>query len=91
MKYIIAFASMLLFAYCASKPDVDMTGAYSLNTQVLNDGSKDSALFQHAQDVRRRQRCVSLDRRRSFRSSHGDGRLAVRLLKCLDEHFGDLQ
>ena len=45
MKHLPALAMMLLFISCQnSQPPVDMIGAYSLNTQVLNDGRKDSTI-----------------------------------------------
>ncbi|MGB8190675.1 MAG: hypothetical protein WCF67_02095, partial [Chitinophagaceae bacterium] len=45
MKHLPAFILMLLFVSCTTdQPKVNMIGAYSLNTQVLNDGSKDSIL-----------------------------------------------
>jgi hypothetical protein len=44
MKQLFAFISMLLIVSCKNQTNVDMVGAYSLNTQVLNDGSKDSVI-----------------------------------------------
>lgn len=44
MKYLPACILLLLAASCKQQAPVDMVGAYSLNTQTLNDGAKDSTL-----------------------------------------------
>ncbi|HEY0679838.1 MAG TPA: hypothetical protein VGD17_16255 [Chitinophagaceae bacterium] len=44
MKHLPAFILMLLIVSCKNEPEINMVGAYALNTQVLNDGSKDSAI-----------------------------------------------
>jgi hypothetical protein len=44
MKYLPACVLLLLAASCKHQAPVDMVGAYSLSTQVLNDGSKDSTI-----------------------------------------------
>ena len=44
MKYLPACALVLLLISCKNQVPVEMVGAYSLNTQVLNDGSKDSTI-----------------------------------------------
>lgn len=44
MKYLPACALVLFLISCKQKVPVNMVGAYSLNTQVLNDGSRDSTM-----------------------------------------------
>jgi len=44
MKHLLPFALILLIVSCKNEPKLDIIGAYSLETQVLNDGSKDSVI-----------------------------------------------
>lgn len=44
MKNLPAITLILLMAACDTKPDIDMSGAYSMTSQVINDGTKDSIM-----------------------------------------------
>src|SRR5687768_921922 len=44
MKNLPAFLLILLMAACNAKPEIDMSGAYSMTNQVINDGIKDSIM-----------------------------------------------
>lgn len=44
MKTFPALIAILVLAACASKQEIDMSGAYSMTSQVINDGTKDSII-----------------------------------------------